>query len=164
VGFDLEALLGRDSELRRWKRELPSAVVCTLGGELGMVPLTGKLLGELRGRLGNEAARLDADEKHRAYPSASMNEAIRRWCAHASATAPVAHVSTGEFGDVSYERATLWVDGRAVPSGGGLRAVLGYFRDEAGLDLGDRPIDLEIYRGEDAAEKWAAAAIRGGSG
>jgi len=164
MGFDLEALLGRGSELRKWKVELPSAVVCELGGELGMVPLTGKLLGELRRRLGDEAARLDADEKHRAYPSASMNEAIRRWCAHASAAAPVAHVSTGEFGDVSYERVVVWADGSVVFSGGGLRAVLGYFRDVAGLRLGDRPVDLEIYRGEDAAEKWAAAAIRGGAG
>jgi len=144
VGFDLEALLGRGSELRRWKRDLPSAVVCELGGgELGMVPLTGKLLGELRRRLGDEAARLDADERFRTYPSAGMNEGIRRWCSHASATTPVAHVSTGEFGDVSYERATLWVGGSAVLSGG-LRAVLDYFRDQAGLHLGDRPIDLEI--------------------
>jgi len=162
VGFDLEALLGRGSELRRWTRDLPSAVVCELSGELGMVPLTGKLLGELRRRLGDEAARLDAGERHRAYPSASMNEGIRRWCAHASALTPVAHVSTGEFGDVSYERVTLWVDGSAVLSGGGLQAVLRYFRDEAGLRLGDRPIDLEIHRGEDAAEKWAAAE-RGGA-
>jgi hypothetical protein len=68
-------------------------------------------------------------------------------------------VSVGEFGDHSYDKATLWVGGREVLSRANVPAVLTYFRQQLGLDLGDQGIDLERYRGEDAAEKWAAAAI-----
>ena len=42
MGFDLNAFLGRASELRAWRGQLPSAVVCELGGDLGMVPVTGR--------------------------------------------------------------------------------------------------------------------------
>jgi hypothetical protein len=160
VGFDLEAFLGRSADLRSWKRDLPSAVVCELSGELGLVPLTGRLFRELAARLGDEAARLDGAQKHRTWPSPSMKEGIVRWAAAASRNTAMAHVSTGEFGDTSYEYVTVWADGAVVLAGGGLRAVLAYFRDRAGWDLGDQPIDLEIHRGEDAAEKWAAAALR----
>jgi hypothetical protein len=38
--------------------------------------------------------------------------------------------------------------------------VYAWFRDHAGLDFDERKVDLEIYRGEDAAEKWAAAALK----
>jgi hypothetical protein len=162
VGFELEAFLGRSEELRRWRRALPSAVLCGLGGELGMVPLTNRLFRELAARLGGEAARLDAAERFRTHPSPGMEEGVRRWAAEASRTGPVAHVSLGEFGDTSYEYVTVWADGGVALRGGGLRAVLDYFRDAAGLDLGGHPIDLEVHRGENAAEKWAASAISGG--
>jgi hypothetical protein len=163
VGFDLEAFLGRGSDLRGWPHELASAVVCELSGELALVPLTGRLFGELRGRLGNEAARLDAAQSYRTYPSPSMEEGVRRWAAEASRNTAVAWVSTGEFGDTSYEYVTLWRDGAVALSGGGLTAVLEYFR-EMGVDPGEKPIDLEIHRGENAAEKWAASAGRGSPG
>ena len=153
MGFDLEAFLGRGAEMRGWTRELPSAVVCGLSGELGMVPLTGRLLRDL-------AARLDAAEKFRTYPSPSMREGVRRWGARASRGTAVAHVSTGEFGDTSYETAMLWVDGELVLPATGLREALAYLRDTAGIRFDTSAIDLEIHRGEDAAEKWAAAAPR----
>src|SRR5262249_58686726 len=113
MGFDLNAFLGRTSELRTWKGRLPSAVVCELGGDLGLVPVTGQLFQELRARLGEEEAnRLDAALGARTYPSASQQEEARRWGAEASAGAPVAYLSVGEFGDQGYEEATLWSGGR----------------------------------------------------
>jgi len=158
MGFELDAFLGRSSKLREWKRQLPSAVVCELSGDLGLVPVTGKLSAELRARLGDEADRLDGAGAPRTYPSASRVEALRRWAAHASAESPVAQISAGEFGNQSHEDASVWSGGEEVLSGVGLRAALDYLRDRAGIDLGNRPIDLEKFRGESAAEKWAADA------
>jgi hypothetical protein len=161
MGFDLNAFLGRVSELRTWQGQLPSTVVCELSGDLGLVPVTGKLFQELRARLGQEEAkRLDAAQGYPAYPSPSHNEGVRRWGAQASKGTAIAFVSMGEFGDQSYEEATLWSDGKEVLAAGKLREVLAHFRERAGFDLGNTPIDLEQYRGEDAAEKWAAASGR----
>jgi len=109
-----------------------------------MVPLTGELFGQLAARIS---------------PSASGQEGARRWGAEASASTTVAYVSLGEFGDHSYDDATLWSDGKEVLSRVTLRAVLAHFRDQARFDLGNKPIDLETQRGEDAAERWAASAI-----
>jgi hypothetical protein len=160
MGFDLNAFLGRASQLRTWKGHLPAAAVCELGGDLGLVPLTGELFEELRARLGKEEAeRLDAAQGCRTFPSPSGTEGARRWGKEASAGTTVAYVSVGEFGDDSYDKATLWSDGRELLSGVALRAILIHFRDQVGLDLGNEDIDLEKHRGDDAAEKWAAAAI-----
>ena len=159
MGFELDAFLGKTSRLRTWKVRLPSAVACDLGGDLGLVPVTGKVYQELRALLGKEEANsLDASRPS-TYPSPSYKEGVRRWGAEASADTVVAFVSVGEFGNQSHEEATLWSGGREMLSRVGVKAVLAHFRDQGGLDLGNRPIDvaLERYRGEDAAEKWAAA-------
>lgn len=159
MGFQLDAFLGKTSELRTWNERLPSAVACVLGGDLGMVPVTGKVHGELRARLGvEEANRLDAS-RPRIHPSPSYEEAVRRWGAEASAESVIAFVSVGEFGNQSHEEATLWSGGRSILSRVSVKAVLSHFRDQARFDLGHRPIDreLERYRGDDAAEKWAAS-------
>ena len=158
MGFELDAFLGRTSELRQWKVRLPSAVVCELSGDLGLVPLTGLLFRELRARLGEEADRLDAAQSYPTYPSPSHEEAVRRWGLEASGSTAVAYVSVGEFGNQSHEEVTLWSGGREVLSRVKVQTVLDYFRDQAGLDLGNEPIGFEQHRGEDAAEKWAAAA------
>jgi len=55
MGFELDAFLGKTSELLTWSGQLPSAVVCELGGDLAMVPVTGKLHGELRASLRRSA-------------------------------------------------------------------------------------------------------------
>jgi hypothetical protein len=34
MGFDLDAFLGKASEQTKWKKQLPGAVVCELGGDL----------------------------------------------------------------------------------------------------------------------------------
>ena len=140
MGFELDAFLGRASDLRMWKTRLPSVRVCVLSGELGMVPVTGKVSQEMR------AVRA----------SQSREEAVRGWGAEASRFAAVAFVSLGEFGNQSHEEVTVWSRGRQVLSLVPLRAALDYFRDRAALDLGVTPFDLERHRGEDAAEKWAA--------
>jgi len=159
MGFDLDAFLGKVSELRTWKEQLPGAVVCELGGDLGLVPATGDLFKQLRARLPKEEAdRLD-DDRPRTAPSPSEKEGARRWGKEASTGTTVAYVSLGEFGDASCDEATLWSDGREVLSKVRHHAVLVHFRDQAGFDLGTEGIDLEKQRGDDAAERWAAAAI-----
>jgi hypothetical protein len=165
MGFDLNAFLGRASELRTWKGSLPSAVVCDLSGDLGLVPVTHKVFQELRALLPDEEAnRLDAAQGYPTYPSPSYEEGARRWGSEASQGTVVAYLSVGEFGDWSYDKAILWSDGREQLSGVDLRAILDYFRDQEGFDLGNKPIDLEQHRGENAAEKWAAAATQQGQG
>jgi hypothetical protein len=159
MGFDLQAFLGKASDLRTWQGRLASAVVCPLGGNLALVPVTRELFQEFRARLGEaEADRLDAAQGHPTYPSPSYGEGARRWGAEASRGTAIAYVSNGEFGDYGYDDATLWADGREILSGVPAQAVLDHFRDRLGLDLGSEPIDLGRHRGEDAAEKWAAAA------
>jgi hypothetical protein len=131
-----------------------------LSGDLGLVPVTGELFQELRTRLGREEAdRLDATQQYPTYPSPSHEEAVRRWGLEASGSTAVAYVSMGEFGNQSHEEVTLWSGGREVLSRVKVRAVLDYFRDQVGVNLGEEGIGLEKYRGETAAEKWAAAAI-----
>jgi hypothetical protein len=160
MGFDLNAFLGPTSVLRKWTTEFPSAVVCPLSGDLAMVPVTAKLFQKLRARLGSDVAdRLDAAQCYPTSPSPSHEEGARRWGAEASHGTFIAYVSLGEYGDFGYENASLWADGKLVLSDVGLQTVLDYFGAEAGLVLGGQPIDLERYRGEDAAEKWAAASL-----
>jgi len=162
MGFELDAFLGRRSDLQKWKGRLPSAVVCDLSGDLGLVPVTGLLFQGLRARLGTEADRLDASQSSRSYPPPSYKEGVRRWGVEASAGTTVAYLSLGEFGNQSHDEATLWSDRREVLSGVEVRIVLDYLRDEVGIDIGNGPIDLELHRGEDAAEKWAAASSHSG--
>jgi hypothetical protein len=119
-----------------------------------------KLFQELRARLGREEAdRLDATQQYSTYPSLSHEEGVWLWGAHASRYTTIAYVSASEFGDSSHESAVLWSNGKEIRSGVDIGAVLRYFRDQVGIHLGKKHIDLEKYRGEDAAEKWAAAAI-----
>src|SRR5262249_13245432 len=89
-------------------------------------------------------------------PGEPARQGSRLWASGASAGTAVAYLSVGEFGDQGDEEATVWSGGREVLSGVRIGAGAAYFRDQAGFDLGDRPIDLERHRGEDA-EKWAAA-------
>lgn len=160
MGFELDAFLGKASELWKWKGEVHSVVVCQLSGDLGLVPLTGELLQELRTRLGREAAdRLDVTQQYPTSPSPSHRDGVRRWGALASRNTTIAYVSTWEFGDNGGEEAILWSNGKEILSGINIGAVLHYFRDQVGIHLGENDIDLEKYRGETAAEKWAAAAI-----
>jgi hypothetical protein len=165
MGFDLNAFLGRTSDLKMWKERLPSAVVCELSGDLAMVPATDRLYQELRARLGaDEADRLDAARGASTWPSASGEAGAHRWALEASRGTTVAYVSVGEFGDNSYDRATVWSDGREVLSGVVLQTVLDYLRDTAGLQHTTRTDDLEQQRGDNAAERWAKAAQAKGPG
>jgi hypothetical protein len=153
MGFDLDAFLGKTSELRMWKEQLPGAVVCELSGELGLVPLTGELFQELGAWLAKQDAGTGTGS------SSGRKESVHRWGAKASAGTTVAYVSLAEFGDDGCDTATLWSDGKELLSGVSHRKVLAYFRNQAGFDLGNKPIDLETQRGDDAAERWAADAI-----
>ncbi len=160
MGFELYAFLGKASELREWKHELSSVVVCQLSGDLGMVPVTGELFQELGARLGQEKAdRLDATQQYSTYPSLSHEEGVRLRGEHGSRNSTIAYISASEFGDSSHEMAVLWSHGKKIAFAGGIGGVLRYFRDQVGIHFGEQDIDLEKYRGEDAAEKWAAAAI-----
>lgn len=145
MGFELDAFIGRASELRKWERQLTSTVVCQLSGDLGMVPMTGELLEELRIRLG--------------WEKVSPFDAARQYLTYASGNTTIAYVSASEFGDSSHEFAVLWSNGKEIPFKNSLGDVLRYLRDQAGIRLEVKDIELEKYRGETAAEKWAAAAV-----
>ena len=161
MGFDLDAYLGRESDLRGWRSTLPSAVVCPLHGDLAMVPATSALMSELRARLGlEECARLDAAQRHPGWPSPSFKATVSHWGSIASRGTTVAYISIGEFGNQSHEEATLWSNGGEVASEVGLGAVLKELRARAGVRFDEAKLDLERYRGEGAGEKWAAAALR----
>src|SRR5204863_1648341 len=99
MGYELDGFLGRSSELRRWKAELASVVVCRLSGELGLVPVTGELSQEFRTRYG------------------AKTEAARLWGTQASTNSTIAYFSAGEFGDQSHERAIVWSNGDETLSG-----------------------------------------------
>jgi hypothetical protein len=159
MGFELDAFLGKTSDLQRWTERLPAAVPCELTGELGMVPVTGKLYFEL-GALLTRAERERADGGRNVFPAPSYLEGAGRWGAEASKGTAVAWVSVGEFGNQSHEQVILWVDGQRHPQCTSLAALEAWFRKEGGLDLGPHPIAplLEAERGEDAAERWVAAA------
>jgi len=160
MGFELDAFLGKTSDLREWKVEFPSVVVCRLSGDLGLAPVTGELFQELRVHLGREAAdRLDATQRYPTYPSPSHKEGARRWGAHASWNTTIAYFSASEYGDYGSAVTILWSNGKEILSGVDIGAVLRYFRDQVGIHLEERDIDIEQYRGETAAEKWAAAAL-----
>jgi hypothetical protein len=159
VGFELCAFLGRYSDLRAWEDRLECATACELSGELGLVPVTGRLIHELRGRLGElEAARLDAAQKVRTWPSPSHEAAVAQWARDASRDTVTAYIDIGEFGNQSHDEARLWSNGREVFANGTVERVLAHFRDKAGIRTDARPSDLEWFRGETAAEKWEAAA------
>jgi hypothetical protein len=135
--------------------------VCPLHGDLALVPATSALVSELRARLGlEECARLDADQRYPVWPSPSFVAAVRHWGALASRGTTVAYLSIGEFGDHGHEEATLWSNGVEMASRTGLGAVLEALRSRAGLRFDEAKLDLERHRGEDAGEKWAAAALR----
>ena len=159
MGFELRAFVGKTSALQSWKARLPSAVVCHLGGDLSLVPVTGSVYRELRALLGEtEAKRLDA-QRPGTFPSPSYEAAVTLWGKEASADTTIAYVDVGEFGNQSHEEATLWSRGKELISEVKLDRVFAHFRKREGLDLGDRPIEVELerYRGENAADKWAAA-------
>jgi hypothetical protein len=151
MGFELDGFIGRMVYLRSWSRQLTAAVVCPLSGEIGLVPLTMQLRRELAARLGVQEQR-----------EAVFEEAARRWAAEASAGTVIAYFRLFEFGDRGRDSAVLWHDRREVATARGLQAALHYFQHHAGADLGSKDIALELekYRGESAAEKWAAAARR----
>ena len=148
MGFELDAFVGKVSELREWKGEFPSVVVCRLSGDLGLAPVTDEFFQEL-----------SKWYPHSTYPSTSCQDAARSWGAHASRDTTIAFVSAFEFGDDGSEEVILWSNGKAIPSGCAIAEVLHYFRNHAGIHIGEESIDIEKYRGETAAEKWAAAAI-----
>ncbi len=84
-------------------------------------------------------------------------QSLVHWEINASQEAAVAFISLSEWGDQSKNFGIVWKQGSVAFSGtsGG---VLRYFREQ-GIEFNPDEVDLEYYRGEDAAEKWAAAAI-----
>lgn len=134
VGFWLDAYLGKTIALSSWRQTLPCAVVCNLSGELGIVPLTDALAMEMK------------------------RQSLVRWEINASQEAAVAFIRLSEWGDQSEDFGIIWKQGSVVFSGNS-GAILSYFREQEGIEFNLKDFDLEYYRGEDAAEKWVAAAI-----
>lgn len=150
MGIELTAFLGKRSELREWKLLLPAVVVCRLGNDLGLVPVTGELFADIAANAGHVAA----DNVGLAYA-----RDLHGWGSFASGNATVAYISVFEFGDDYDEEAILWSGGTEISSGKDIEAVFRYFRDHARIDTGGAAAEIGKYRGEEAAEKWAAAGI-----
>jgi hypothetical protein len=83
VGYELNALLGRRSDISKWR--LKAALVFPLTPELGLIPMTEDL--------GREIHRVD------------------EWAAKAGTT--VAHLTADFFGGVGGHDCTIWIDGKA---------------------------------------------------
>jgi hypothetical protein len=142
MGFELEGFLGKPSDLETWTEELPSAVICALDGGLALVPMTSDLQKALRAWAG----------------AADSTKNACAWAKHASRRTTIAYFSAFEFGDRGSEQALAWSNGEETLSADSLDALLDYLRAAAGLETRVKGADLERQRGEQAAEKWAAAA------
>lgn len=141
MGYELQAFMAEADELRAWKRELPSALVCRLSGELWLVPLTDRLAKELLAHTG----------------APHLIAAVHAWAAAASRRTLIGHVSGFEFGDRGSDDYLVWAEGEivlATPHEGKVAAI---FRERAGLDV-HAGFDIGRHRGESAAERWAAEA------
>jgi len=147
MGFELRAVIGQDAALREWKRSFPSLVVCRLSGDLRLVPITNKLAVEMGAWLATHEAPPRAE--------AAKDQMAWRWLADASTRARLVYVDAFEFGDLGHEDYTIWADGRPIETTGSSTRVQDYFREQVGIDPGPG-FDIGTYRGETAAEKWAA--------
>jgi hypothetical protein len=147
MGFELRAVIGQDAALREWQRSFPSLVVCRLSGDLRLVPLTSKLVVEMQ-------AWYSACETPLQVESAG-SQIVWRWLADVSTRARLVFVDAFEFGDMGHEDYTIWADGQPIETTGSSTRVQDYFREQLGIDPGPG-FDIGTYRGETAAEKWAA--------
>jgi hypothetical protein len=155
MGIEFCGFIGRKADLRAWRQELRSAVVCRFGnGELGLVPLTGALSSELRTRMLKEEEVTALDGDANVSPSASMKEGVRRWLERASRGITVGHFDLFEFGDMGHELGAIWVNGSEVIKDQPVSAIVAYFRDRAGTQVGGAELSVERHRGDSAAEKW----------
>jgi hypothetical protein len=148
MGFELKAVIGQDAALREWKRSFPSLVVCRLSGDLRLVPLTSKLVVEILAWSAASETPLRAE-----YAEDQM---AWTWLADASTRARLVYVTAFEFGNMGHEDYTIWADGKPIETTGFSTRVQDYFREQLGIDPGPG-FDIGTYRGETAAEKWAAS-------
>jgi len=152
MGIELQAFLGRNTDLLTWGEQLLDAVVCPLDGELGMVPLTAPLFKELRTRLTpEERERLDLTDPH-GSPLPSEKHAAWMWAESASINTTIALIDLFEFGDAGHERAYIFSNGKHVPVK--YFDFLTFLHDIAKIEFNLEAINLEKYRGETAAESW----------
>lgn len=145
MGMELKAVIGRLADLKEWQQTLPATAVCRFSGDLTLVPLTSRLLGEIWAW-----ARAGGAEEPRKDLAATQ-----AWLAHASAGTFLVYADIFEFGDMGHEEYEIWENGALVESRRGAGGVIERFK-QLGVDPGS-DFDLEKYRGETAAEKWAAA-------
>ncbi len=147
MGFELKAVIGQNAFLREWKPFFPSLVLCGNSGDLRLVPLTNKLVSEIYAWLAARGIPL--------RDGSSEGQAAETWLEVASTHARLVYVDAFEFGNRGHEKYTIWADGKPIDTTDSLREYLQYFREQVGIDPGPG-FDVEKYRGEDAAEKWAA--------
>jgi len=147
MGFELKAVIGQDAALREWKRIFPSLVLCGTSGDLRLMPLTFKLEVEMGAWLAKCGIPLRI--------GSTEGQVAQTWLQVASTHAQLLYVDAFEFGDRGHEKYTIWADGKPTETTDSLREYFRYFREQAGIDPGPG-FDIEKYRGDTAAEKWAA--------
>lgn len=141
MAYELEAFLGPSAQLRTWRARLPSAVVCALTPEVGLVPLTGELIGDLQ----------------RVFPEAERTALAAAWGAASSGKGVVVLVQAEYFGNAGGQEATVWIDGRRRDVNVAINVALKRLgvRSERGRDEFDT-VGLGRYR---KTEHWAAEAL-----
>jgi len=146
MNFRIDAFVGPLSTLREWKRAIPSALVFSLTDDLGLVPLTDELRGDLR--------------RHLKASAESERKVIELWGAGASKGSTVAFISADyyiDFNDDGTQTAVVWTNHCVVQSDVFINEALQLLgvRAEAGKDEFDT-VGLGRYPD---TESWAAAVI-----
>lgn len=143
MSYEIDAFIGRRSDLEEWKQRFPSVAVCFIGHDLALVPLTYDFLEELRTGFGLQGA--------------SEQQLAEAWGTEASRITTVAFVSAGYFGGAGGQEAAVWTNGAVVQRNIEIDEALRLLgvQKEAGRDEFDT-VGLGRYRSNAA---WAAAAI-----
>lgn len=134
MGTEVEAFLGPVTVLRGWRSRIPGALVFALKPEVGLTPITGEFIRDLR--LG-WAARDLADR-----------DIIAQWGKEASRGCTIIWYREYEHGDSGDRRLEAWEDGQILPNS--------QASEDALFKLGIAEPDLHRYS---KTELWAAAAV-----
>jgi hypothetical protein len=101
MGYDIQAIIGKQSELQTHSADFASAVVAPLAGGLALIPITDELLDEVGA----------AGDSGRFY---KFTPAVANWLRTISASGPTAYVEAEFFGGVGGQGATVWTRGEQL--------------------------------------------------
>jgi hypothetical protein len=107
MGYELQAIIGREAAISRAAKAVSKAVVVPLEQELLMIPLGEDLHDELQTRFaGGEGDHSD----HFIY----LSVAVAEWIAEASEKGPLAYVEADYFGGIGKQSSVVWKEGKVI--------------------------------------------------